>query len=97
MTDRGKVDAQFVLIVQDVGGNVEVAGVQEPEAFDGTRASHIFAKWIQAHIDECLRAALAEHKAEETDYKLFSPPDRSVIGPDRERTIILPEGAADAA
>lgn len=80
---QAKPDAQFVLIVQDVNGVVEIAGVQEPEAFDGRFVSHVFGRWVNGHIEQLLRAAAADHKASEEESK--------VLTPERERTIILPE------
>lgn len=50
---------QFVLVLQDNvhTGEVEVAGVQRPEAFDNTSAAHVIGGWIKENLGQIFEAA----------------------------------------
>lgn len=81
--------SQFVLVLQDADGKIEIAGVQRPEQFDGSLISHVVGRWLADNINQVVRFAMEEHRR--------SSEEPVVIDGDRERTILLPPGAADAA
>lgn len=77
--------SEFVLILQQVDGKLEVAGVQKPEKFDAAEVPHVFGQWLQNNLPQMLSLAMAEARAK-------AAPPETVVGPDRERTLVLPDG-----
>lgn len=81
---------QVLIILQDnlSTGELDVGGVQRPSEFNAKSPAHVVGKFIAENLDQIIIAA--QHAAAGLDR-----PDvgESIIGPDRERTIILPPGA----
>lgn len=81
---------QVLIILQDnpATGELDVGGVQRPSEHNPKSPAHIVGKWIAEHLEEIILAATQPATG-------IDEPDvgASIIGPDRERTIILP-GAA---
>jgi hypothetical protein len=50
---------QFVLVFQDnlQTGEIDIAGVQRPEAFDNTSPTHVFGRWMQQNLPALIEAA----------------------------------------
>lgn len=80
--------ASFMLILQDDVNdplNVNIGGTQHPVQFQPGSPAHVIGEWIKNHLEDIIVAARTEHLSQ-------AKPDL-VIGPDRERTIVLPAGA----
>lgn len=78
---------QVVIILQDnlTTGELDVGGVQHPSEHNPKSPAHVVGKWIAENFEQIIAAAAASAAG-------VDRPDvgESIIGPDRERTIILP-------
>ena len=82
------VTPQVLIILQDnpATGELEIGGVQRPLEFNPKSPAHVVGQWISEHLDQICTVAAARLAG-------LDRPDvgESIIGPDRERTIILPQ------
>lgn len=80
---------QVLIILQDnpATGELDVGGVQRPTEFNPESPAHVVGKFIAENLEQIISAARQSAQVNVPDV------GESIIGPDRERTIILP-GAA---
>lgn len=80
---------QVLIVLQDnlETGDLDIGGVQRPHEHNPNSPAHIVGKWIAEHMDDIVAQAALESRD-----RTINMPDvgESIIGPDRERTIILP-------
>jgi hypothetical protein len=87
---------QFVLILQDNGDKIEMAGVQKPAEFDPNSAAHIVGRWLGENMALVIQmakgsfGAAASLQQESARLEDGEGEAEDVIGPDRERTIVMP-------
>jgi len=85
----GDGSPQVLIILQDnpETGDLDIGGVQRPSEHNPKSPAHIVGKWIAEHMDDIVRQAAAESRGQ-----TINAPDvgESIIGPDRERTLLLP-------
>ena len=86
MSDEQPTVPSVLIVLQDnvATGEIEIGGMQRPLEFNPASAAHVIGKFIAEHIGEICAAAMQETKANSPDV------GESVIGPDRERTLVLP-------
>ena len=80
---------QVLIILQDnpQTGELDVGGVQRPTEFNPKSPAHVVGKFIAENLNQIVMAAAHASRANAPDV------GESIIGPDRERTIVLPEAA----
>lgn len=81
---------RVVLIFQDnlVTGELDIGGVQAPQEFNPKSPAHVVGRFLAENMEQLILAAANQG---------VSKPDvgESIIGPDRERTIITETGRRD--
>ena len=79
-----EVSTRVLIIIMDnpQTGELEVAGVQEPQEFNPKSPAHIVGKFIAENMQEIIAAAAMSARVNSPDV------GQSIIGPDRERTIV---------
>jgi len=80
-----------VIVLQDNlrTGELEIGGVQKPIEFNPRSAAHVVGKFLAENMDQILAAAASQAAVNRPDA------GESIIGPDRERTIVVESGRRD--
>lgn len=83
--------SEFAIVLRNGadGKSVEMAGVARPEQFDGTPA-HVVGSFICTNFDTLAKLAAQSFAAAGTGEDGPDDTTPKVIGPDRERVILLP-------
>jgi hypothetical protein len=82
---------EVILILRDGDGTVEIAGVSRPEQFDKTSPAHLVGKFIGDNIHVLVGLAAKGDDLSEPDEEPAISGVPEIIGPHRERTIIVPD------
>ena len=81
-TDNKPPQVLIILMDNPSTGELEIGGIQRPLEFNPKSPAHVVGKFLAEHMQEIIAAAQSEASVNKPDV------GESIIGPDRERTIV---------
>lgn len=81
-TDNKPPQVLIILMDNPSTGELEIGGIQRPLEFNPKSPAHVVGKFLAEHMQEIIVAAQSEAAVNKPDV------GESIIGPDRERTIV---------
>lgn len=81
-TDNKPPQVLIILMDNPSTGELEIGGIQRPLEFNPKSPAHVVGKFLAEHMQEIIAAAQSEAEINKPDV------GESIIGPDRERTIV---------
>lgn len=81
-TDNKPPQVLIILMDNPSTGELEIGGIQRPLEFNPKSPAHVVGKFLAEHMQEIIAAAQSEAAVNKPDV------GESIIGPDRERTIV---------
>ena len=81
-TDNKPPQVLIILMDNPSTGELEIGGIQRPLEFNPKSPAHVVGKFLADHMQEIIAAAQSEAAVNKPDV------GESIIGPDRERTIV---------